>query len=1457
MNGTGQLPPPSEHVPITSASQLDSFSYKPEKFVSYPPPTQPHIMRPWQSEPSTYAPKPEPNLGSGQPARDFGHPVQPHYPQQNWLPPQYNPQGQPPTSAYVPDPYPGYDRGSQHYAPLSNYNPHGVVKSENGHSPRNTYPSPLAPHEIASVPQTPENSMPKNSVAGDFDTPDPDIPQLKHYDPNWEHWEMFKKDAKLTELFPGQRSQIRRCLLTCKQNMRDSIIRLATQPVKPAMSTVPSQGKGQHSKLLMNELMSVNFEKKPEQPSESAVKNENEEREISAEKQRQQMERLEYERLMELYDGDRELTERALEQYRAERAAASAESGNEESTTGTKKRTARGRKTDESLKVSNDAVMPPKWCTTARTRAKATTNSSPASASLHMSDVIRDDATLAALGIPISDEDSDKEDDKVGSSKISQGLRRPILSDEEYKSEDQSEKSEDSDDQMSSGDDDEELDDKAQSKSKKNRSTTGWLSNNRKGVRDFFGGGGRGGGGGGGRKRESDDDFVVNSDDYDSEEAEAQAKHSDRSSEEAEESEDSGDFGAKKKPKKGKDKSKKGKSRKRKAAFFEEEEEIVPMVKSRGIRATKATRDFSEFFKKQRLVVDGDDDKDGDGNEEGENGEKKRKNVDENESDMSDDVEEEESSDEYQASSDPEEYDVGKKAKSKAKAAKMARLKAIREAKVNRRKLKKTSSDEDPDFSPKKGSPAIGARTRKKVVINDESDEDYGDRDFGGGGGSQQYRDSDDSDRAFDYNLTKQDKSAILKFFNCGTSTEIQLVPGLSKKKYDIVVPLRPFANWKDLVIKFQAEKGLNEKLLVEAKSVIDQQARLTSFLKQCESIAVDIEQSVRNLCNRQTLERETEGEGEKDDNENSDNDDEDQIQIVKQPQLLNSDFKLKPYQIIGLNWLYVMFKNNTNAVLSDEMGLGKTIQTIAFLAYLKENNEVYGKQMIIAPASTLENWAREFTDWCPSMKLFLYYGSQEERIDLRRRALTEKEDFDVMITTYNVCISNKMDRTLFKKLHIQYMVIDEGHMLRNMSSLRYQQLMRIKADSRLLLTGTPLQNNLVELVSVLTFVMPNLFSQYTEAFKTHFQAYANRNSSGDEDTSEFETAVIDQAKMIMKPFMLRRLKKDVIKQLPPKKELIVKCFMNEAQRDCYNDIKLNLARSFKDKEEGKEDKRDNRSLSNAMMQLRKATNHKLLHRRIFTVPMMNKLAKILTRTEKYESSKEHFIVEDLTFMSDFEIHQLCQESVKTRKFALPDEDILDSAKIRQLDVLLPEIKEKGEKVLLFSQFVIVLDILQEYLTIRKHKFIRLDGSTGVEQRLLMIDEFNRSSSDDCFVFLLSTRAGGLGINLTSANHVIIHDIDFNPYNDKQAEDRAHRVGQEKEVCVYRLIVENSIDEGMLAIAEEKLKLEENLSSNVRAVPTDSNEGTPAVSENEDSNSISGPQQSSDVATLLGNILDL
>ena len=172
-----------------------------------------------------------------------------------------------------------------------------------------------------------------------------------------------------------------------------------------------------------------------------------------------------------------------------------------------------------------------------------------------------------------------------------------------------------------------------------------------------------------------------------------------------------------------------------------------------------------------------------------------------------------------------------------------------------------------------------------------------------------------------------QDKHSITEFFNEASPFEIQLVPGLSKKKADMIASLRPFDSWSNLVTKFKSEKGLNEKLLADAKSVLEQQNTLTVFLKKCEKIAEQIEQTVRSLQNKDSVDEGDDAAGD--------------IQIVTQPQLLNKDFKLKPYQIIGVNWLYVMFKHNTNAVLSDEMGLGKTIQTIAFLAYLKENDEV------------------------------------------------------------------------------------------------------------------------------------------------------------------------------------------------------------------------------------------------------------------------------------------------------------------------------------------------------------------------------------------------------------------------------------------------------------------------------------------------------------------------------------
>ncbi|KAA0185809.1 hypothetical protein HAZT_HAZT004516 [Hyalella azteca] len=208
---------------------------------------------------------------------------------------------------------------------------------------------------------------------------------------------------------------------------------------------------------------------------------------------------------------------------------------------------------------------------------------------------------------------------------------------------------------------------------------------------------------------------------------------------------------------------------------------------------------------------------------------------------------------------------------------------------------------------------------------------------------------------------------------------------------------------------------------------------------------------------------------------------------------------------------------------------------------------------------------------------------------------------------------------------------------------------------------------------------------------------------------------------------------------------------------------------------------------------------------KLYTDDKLRKIAKVLKRTSHPNSVLE-YIVEDLTVMSDFEIHKTCCSYPATEEFKLDDSHILASGKFQKFDELLPEMKARGDRVLVFSQFVIVLDIVEEYMRLRDHKFLRLDGQTPIYERQEMIDEFNENPS--IFVFLLSTKAGGLGINLTSANCVLLHDIDFNPYNDKQAEDRCHRVGQTRPVTVTRLVTRDSIEEGILSIARSKLDLE-------------------------------------------------
>jgi SWI/SNF-related matrix-associated actin-dependent regulator 1 of chromatin subfamily A len=229
------------------------------------------------------------------------------------------------------------------------------------------------------------------------------------------------------------------------------------------------------------------------------------------------------------------------------------------------------------------------------------------------------------------------------------------------------------------------------------------------------------------------------------------------------------------------------------------------------------------------------------------------------------------------------------------------------------------------------------------------------------------------------------------------------------------------------------------------------------------------------------------------------------------------------------------------------------------------------------------------------------------------------------------------------------------------------------------------------------------------------------------------------------------------------------------------------------------------------LMNLRKAANHPLLLRQFYDDKKLRKMAALMLKEPTHRDANSNLIFEDMQVMHDFELHSLCKKYKSLSSCKLDVDLILDSGKFQELDSLLTKYRAEGKRVLLFSQFTMMLDIIEEYMNLRLHKYLRLDGQTKVGDRLDLIDKFNDDSS--IFVFLLSTRAGGLGINLTAASVVIIHDIDFNPYNDKQAEDRCHRIGQTEEVIVYRLISQNTVEEGMLKIAEEKLKLGRDISS--------------------------------------------
>ena len=732
----------------------------------------------------------------------------------------------------------------------------------------------------------------------------------------------------------------------------------------------------------------------------------------------------------------------------------------------------------------------------------------------------------------------------------------------------------------------------------------------------------------------------------------------------------------------------------------------------------------------------------------------------------------------------------------------------------------------------------------------------------------------------------------------------------------------------------------------------------------------------------------------------------------VSQPKMLTT--QLKEYQLKGLNWLVNLYEQGINGILADEMGLGKTVQSISVMGYLAEKHNIWGPFLVIAPSSTLHNWQQEITRFVPDLKVLPYWGTAKDRKVLRKFwdrkhiTYTKESPFHVLVTSYQLVVQ---DTQYFQKIRWQYMILDEAQAIKSSSSSRWKSLLGFHCRNRLLLTGTPIQNNMQELWALLHFIMPSLFDshdEFSDWFSKDIESHAQSNTKLNEDQ-------LKRLHMILKPFMLRRIKKHVQKELGDKIEEDVFCDLTYRQRAYYGNLRNKISIMDLIEKAAVGDDQDTATLMNLVMQFRKVCNHpdlferadttsplslahfaetasflreghnvnvvystrnlieydlpRLLcshqarldmpgpgndkagferrylaelmniwapgyieqnstqegafswlrfsdtsaseayhasHQDIFqrVVGLSHKVARLGRMKSLYDDSEEtsftpHHAMfnivdrNDRTPLADITIegrmHTLLNVSrnnfeemglniieqcarpaasvppieiacsnqgsgienqntlfnvpmrralygmsekdeqalieVKADPAVIPVHDLLpqplsektrftniqvpsmrrfvtDSGKLAKLDDLLRNLKNGGHRVLLYFQMTRMIDLMEEYLTYRNYKYLRLDGSTKLEDRRDTVHDFQ--TRPDIFIFLLSTRAGGLGINLTSADTVIFYDSDWNPTIDSQAMDRAHRLGQTKQVTVYRMITRGTIEERIRKRALQK-----------------------------------------------------
>ncbi|XP_029287263.1 chromodomain-helicase-DNA-binding protein 5 isoform X1 [Cottoperca gobio] len=485
-------------------------------------------------------------------------------------------------------------------------------------------------------------------------------------------------------------------------------------------------------------------------------------------------------------------------------------------------------------------------------------------------------------------------------------------------------------------------------------------------------------------------------------------------------------------------------------------------------------------------------------------------------------------------------------------------------------------------------------------------------------------------------------------------------------------------------------------------------------------------------------------------------------IKFEHQPWYINATGgTLHPYQLEGLNWLRFSWAQGTDTILADEMGLGKTVQTIVFLYSLYKEGHSKGPFLVSAPLSTIINWEREFEMWAPDFYVLTYTGDKDSRAIIReneftfedsavktgRKVFRMKKDtpikFHVLLTSYELIT---IDQAILGSITWACLVVDEAHRLKNNQSKFFRILNGYKIYYKLLLTGTPLQNNLEELFHLLNFLTPERFNNL-EGFLEEFADISKEDQ-------------IKKLHDLLGPHMLRRLKADVFKNMPAKTELIVRVELSPMQKKYYKFILTRNFEALNSKSGGNQV-----SLLNIMMDLKKCCNHPYLF------PVAAVEAPVLPNGS-YDGS----------------------QLVKS------------SGKLTLLQKMLRKLKDEGHRVLIFSQMTKMLDLLEDLMEFEGYKYERIDGGITGGLRQEAIDRYNAPGAQQ-FCFLLSTRAGGLGINLASADTVIIYDSDWNPHNDIQAFSRAHRIGQNRKVMIYRFVTRGSVEERITQVAKRKMML--------------------------------------------------